>query len=64
MSEYILLLFLVALGVMFRRARNGQTSDRFLDAGHHHHLQILAANTARPQGGDWADHNRRMAAQE
>jgi hypothetical protein len=61
MSEYILLLLLIALCAMFWRARSGLTFDELLDTGHHHHVQVLATNTAHPKGGTWAEHQGWMA---
>ncbi len=64
MPGYLLYLLLGVLCVIFWRARAGRTFDQLLEAGEHHHHQVLAIGKKHSKGGDWADHIRWMAKQK
>ena len=61
---YLLYVVLAALLYIHWRAAAVRGIDELLDAGHHHHQQVMRVIAEHPKGGDWPDHRRWMAETE
>ncbi len=61
---YILYVIFAALLYLHWRAAAGRGLDALLDAGHHHHNQVMRVISAHPKGGDWEDNCHWMAEAE
>ena len=63
-GEFIYLMLLLALLVMFWRAKAGRGLDQLIADGEHEHHHVHRVIGRHPEGGTWRQHNAWMTEEE